>query len=537
MQFSSKSARRAPLFVVMALAALLLVPVSANAAMGGANPEVATLTPNLRSVTLTAVDTTNVTSTYTFCFDKPIGSLPNANSLRVGTYREFEKAGDSASRVGTSCAAAVYSSTPVDPIEQTYGHVLAGAVTNSANGIQNIADSSAAILPAGIGTNTGTANHHVAPTLTGCTVNNATQVATFTFDKLLAAANNNAGGTLFQLEDVNGNLRTSNANTDASAVSFSGNTVSVKFGTPAGAPPQPGTSTTIRCVVQPGAVVSLGDFAPNPTVQAATRPGNGGATNLPDLVSTTLAPDGAYIDYTYDEAIGAINTANAFHFTVSWGAVGTSAALADLAIVNNNTVRWTIPGGQAKQYNEEIVQGAADRGAVTGALAPPPCTQPPGCAYTTTSTEGHAPLGDNQGAYASGYTTAPEALRVTLDKTNGIANVLLDQRFFSFSGAGFRLIDDTGTVLPFSPVSVSGSGGPASQVTAKVTYTPAQVSGAANIQLTNGAVFDIFGHGNVDQVLSPTATARLVRRHGKVQWKHVTRHVRTKRLHLRKRNK
>src|SRR3954451_22923203 len=99
------SARRAPVFVVLALAAMLLVPVSANAAMGGANPEVATLTPNLRSVTLTAVDTTNVTTTVTFCFDKPIGSLPNAGSLRVGTYRGVavgEKAAGSAPRVGTS---------------------------------------------------------------------------------------------------------------------------------------------------------------------------------------------------------------------------------------------------------------------------------------------------------------------------------------------------------------------------------------------------------------------------------------------------
>src|SRR3954452_25223902 len=106
------SARRAPALVVLALAALLRVPVSANAAMGGANAEVATLTPNLRNVTLTAVDTTNVTTTVTFCFDKPIGSLPHTRNLRVGTYRQFEKAADSATRVGTSCAAAVYSSIP-----------------------------------------------------------------------------------------------------------------------------------------------------------------------------------------------------------------------------------------------------------------------------------------------------------------------------------------------------------------------------------------------------------------------------------------
>ena len=75
MLHTSTSARRAPLFVVLALAAMLLVPVSANAALAGANPEVASLTPNLRSVTLTAVDTTNVTTTVTFCFDNPIGSL------------------------------------------------------------------------------------------------------------------------------------------------------------------------------------------------------------------------------------------------------------------------------------------------------------------------------------------------------------------------------------------------------------------------------------------------------------------------------
>src|SRR3954451_22793824 len=103
MLHSSTGACRAPIFVVLALAAMLLVPVSANAALGGANPEVASLTPNLRSVTLTAVDTTNVTTTLTLFFDKPIGSRPAAGTLRVGTYRQFEKAADSASRSGTSC--------------------------------------------------------------------------------------------------------------------------------------------------------------------------------------------------------------------------------------------------------------------------------------------------------------------------------------------------------------------------------------------------------------------------------------------------
>jgi hypothetical protein len=48
----------------LALGAALIAPVSAHAAMGGANPEVASLTPNLRTVTLTAVDTTNATTNH-----------------------------------------------------------------------------------------------------------------------------------------------------------------------------------------------------------------------------------------------------------------------------------------------------------------------------------------------------------------------------------------------------------------------------------------------------------------------------------------
>src|SRR5205085_2056460 len=212
-------------------------------------------------------------------------------------------------------------------------------------------------LPAGLGTNTGTANHHTAPTLTGITVNNGTSTAVFIFDKLLAGAS--TAPTAFQLENVNGTLIPSLGG--AANTSFSGNTVSAKFA--------PGsTATGVRGVVAPGAVLSLGDFQANPTVQAAARPGNSGNTNLPDLISTTLAADGSFIDFTYDESIGSIAIPNAFHIVFSFAAQASSVT-GDVTIVNNNTVRWkptpANSGFNLSDYNEYIVQGAADRGAVT----------------------------------------------------------------------------------------------------------------------------------------------------------------------------
>jgi len=483
------------------------------------------------------VDATNVTARVPYCFEKPIGSIPAAGSFHIGTYSQFERTADSASRAGTSCAAAVFAggASPVpDPIEQTYGHVDAGAATNSANGIQNLADSSAMILPAGIGTNTGTANHHSAPTLTGCTVNNATATATFVFDKLLAAVTNNTP-TGFQLETINGALIPSTGG--PTNTTFSGNTVSVKFPNP------PGTATGVRCVVAAGSVLALGDpgarpnnpgpvvagAAVNPTVQAAARPGNAGTTNLPDLVSTDLASDGTYVDFVFDESINAaIGTPGAFHVVISDGRIATAGA-GDVTVVNNNTVRYW-PGGTGSagfsSINEFIVQAAVDRGSVTS------------IGTGLTNSEGHAPAGDNQGALAAGYTAAPEALRFTRDTATGTVNILMDQRFI-FSTGAIRLVDDTGTVLPFSPNSTSGSGGAAGQKTAKLTYAPgSQVSGAVNVQLLKNAVLSNAIYGNVDQVLSATATSRLVRRHGKVVWKksHL-RKVRPHRLVLRKRSK
>ena len=43
-----------------------------------------------------------------------------------------------------------------------------------------------------------------------------------------------------------------------------------------------------------------------------------------------------------------------------------------------------------------------------------------------------------------------------------------------------------------------------------------------NVQLLAGALSGPFGVPNVDQVLSATATARLVRKHGKVVWHRAT---------------
>ncbi len=485
----------------------LVAPVAANAAMGGAIPLTTSLRPDLRSATVRNVNTTDVTTTVRFCFNKGIASLPQAGSLIIGTYRQAQVGADTATRASDNnmCADAVYSSTDVDVTQHTYGTALDDAVRNLANGRGNVSDSTALVQLTGTSaTNNGTAGKTTAPDLTGITAVNSTDTINFIFDQNVRAGS--AVAARFRFNDRDGNVATGTAATIAA------NVVAVRF--PVGSASTPSVANAVRAFVDPAAVQAraTGNDA-NGARLSATRPGGSGFTTRPDLQSATLAADGTTVDFVFDETIA--GTPAPANFVVTRSDTGAVAA-SSVMIVNNNTVRAVIPNGASQ--NEYFVIADVASAAVTSATS------------GLTSTAGGLPVGGNAGAFATGFTTGPEALRVSFDNATGVASILLDQRF-NASDNDFRLIDDSGTQLAVTPINISGSGGAAGQATVRVSFTPAELRGARSIQIVPPNSLKTFiGVDNVVQALSPTATAAVLSKGSKAKFRKATGLKKTKQL-------
>jgi len=468
----------------------LVAPVAANAAMGGAIPATTTLRPDLRSATVRAVNTTDVTTTVRLCFNKALASLPAAGSLRIGTYRQATVSADSATRASDNmnCADAVFSSADVDVTQHTHATAAAGAVAALNNGRENLGDSTALVQLAGASaTNNGTAGKSTAPDLTGITVANSTDTINFIFDQNVGASS--ANPARFHFNDQAGTVFTGIA---SPVPVITGNVVSVRFA--------PGVvATAVRGYVDAAAVQARTTGADaNATDFSVARPGSSGLTNRPDLQSTSLSAGGTTVDFVFDETIGGVPAAGSFFVDL---ADGTFRAATGAAIVNGNTVRATFAGGDSQ--NEYFIGAdVADSAGIFGLALP----------AARTNTAGGLPVGGNAGAFATGFTTGPEALRVAFDNSTGVASILLDQRFFTSNSTSFLLIDDSGTQLAAAPISVSGAGGAAGQSTVRVSFTPAQLSGARSIGLNGGALTTFIGASNVVQQLSPTASAAVLRK-------------------------
>jgi len=472
----------------------LVAPVAANAAMGGALPATTSLRPDLRTATVTNVNTTNVTTTVRFTFNKAVSSLPNASRLQIGTYRQATIGADTATRASDNMSSvdAVFSSTDVDVTQNTHATATFGAVTNVANGMSNLGDSTALVQLAGTSaTNSGTAGKSTAPDLTGITVANSTDTINFIFDQNVGASTANPAA--FHFNNQAGDVFTG---IPALVPAITGNVVSVRF-------PPGSVASAVRGYVDAGAVAArTTGMDPNATELSVARPGTSGLTNRPDLQSTTLSAGGTTVDFVFDETIAGTPAPGSFFVDLSDASF---RAATSAVIVNGNTVRATFAGGDS-QNEYFIAADVRDSAGITGVAAP----------AARTNTAGGLPVGGNAGAFATGFTTGPEALRVTFDNTTGVASILLDQRFFT-SNNSFQLIDDTGTQLPATPNSVSGSGGAAGQATVRVAFTPAQLSGARSIGLNGGAVTSFIGASNVVQQLSPTASAAVLSKGSKVK--------------------
>jgi hypothetical protein len=479
----------------LAVAALLAVPTAANAAMGGANALTTALRPDLRSATVQSTNTTDDTTTVRVCFSKAIASLPQAGRFAMGTYADsFGPAtrivATSATRSTSSCADAVFPNS--DATSYTYVTVGgsdgsgpdSGIAAVSSNGFGNIQDSTALI---GSKTNNGTRGFGSGPDLVGVTVNNAASTIDYTFDQRIGAVN--PAGAAFEANLQNGAVVTSNTGAGERALSADGLTVRVNF--PAGS-----VTGAVRAYAQNAVASKAGMIVGH--LRSVARPGSGGFTDRPDLQSVTLAADGSYIDYQYDQVLTATG-ANA-NFLIGFAGLNTGTSPDGVpAIIGGpgvgNTVR--IPCSFCPAFTHEAqVSGGSIDGAVTGTAG--------------TSTAGGLPTGGNAGAFATGFTTGPEALTVSFDNATSVATVLFDQRWATDNSAQFKLIDDQGSQISAAAISVTGGGAPsAGKTTAKITFPNGTLAGARSLLIQEAGV--ITGGGflgwNAPQVISPTAPA------------------------------
>jgi hypothetical protein len=274
-------------------------------------------------------------------------------------------------------------------------------------------------------------------------------------------------------------------------LSSDGLTVRVNF-------PGGSLNNVVRAYSQIGAVVSKASPTPS-QLRSAARPGSAGFTDDPDLQAVTLGSDGSTIDYQFDQVINTINNPNGFLVGTSSRIIPVFAPGGAATILGGpgvgNTVRVTCGNLCSAFLHETEVSGGVLTGTVTG---------------SDLNTAGGLPAGGNAGAFATGFTVAPEALTVSFDNATSVANVLFDQRFATADPSRFKLIDDQGSQIAAAAISVSGGGAPAAgRVTAQVTFPAGTLAGARSLLIQEGGVVTAGGLNgtNVPQVISPTAAA------------------------------
>jgi hypothetical protein len=253
-----------------------------------------------------------------------------------------------------------------------------------------------------------------------------------------------------------------------------------------------------------GAVSAAADPGIPSPPETAIVPNTTGTTVLPDVISATLEANGSAIDYVFDKSVSVTNP-TAFRAVLSTGlTVASTSAQVIATSTSSTTIRATfgIGGLDVSLFDEYIVVGAVNAGAVTETSAP-----------LLANAADARPAGDNAGAFARGFTTGPDAINATVNKTTGVVTVTLDQRAFTSTPADIFAVDSTGNAFASpAPGSVTLPTQAAGPQTITIAFSTAQASLLANLNLRPGALTTILGETNVDQILSVTSTSTLLHR-------------------------
>ena len=154
----------------------------------------------------------------------------------------------------------------------------------------------------------------------------------------------------------------------------------------------------------------------------------GGATSKPDLTDVKLEADQSSLDFTFNKTVSPSNPAD-FFADLSNGTMvhGNNASVIAIS-TSSTTIRVTFPN--FTNYDEYVVGGSVEGTGTPG----------PGCAVfiTAISTDCNGPASQpidapfgNIGAFATGFTTGPDALGAIGNSTTNVVSIALDQRAFN----------------------------------------------------------------------------------------------------------
>ena len=570
----------------------------AQAAMAGANPLTTTNRPDLRTV-----HTSSAFQTGEFCFDKTIAntgpglSVLDPDRFAVGGYRfdtNMTATGGSVNveSSNTQCAVATFP-VAVDMASYSFGSVADNSVIANAGGggaPGNIGDSTANLDS---NSHNGTVDHTTAPDLQAVAVDTTNNRLNYVFDqpvdtKTVSLAPSPAD-LRFVFYDSNGNphwgvpvgasgtVVSVQFNSGTDSVSTAQQAVVIRGGSHTEGQPQ-GNNKNCTNGTPPGngAVCENGG---NPETMAPTEsvavPGNSGLTARPTLQSAALVPGPSnQIDYTFSVPI----SAGAASDLVAVTSRGTEVTATSETIIATNTVRATfatLPNG-LQNFQEEIVKasaygcaplssGCADTTNGFGAVQ---SVNKPAGAQTRFNLTGGVGVGDNAGAFATGFSDGPDARSVTFNNSTGTVTVQMDQRVDPntlnvgacgpggnlIGGGCWVLLDGTGAVVDPTPSSGAVVNNSPFQSQVVLTYPPSDLQRATALAIagtpfvtapggdftdTSAAAFTYNGgeyspaDGTVRQIISPTASGNAfldpaMRTHH-YRWHRHHRHHRSKR--------
>jgi hypothetical protein len=473
--------------------------------MGGGNALTTSLRPDLRSATVQSTNTTDDTTIVRVCFSKAIASLPQADKFFMGGYSENSALqGTAATRSSTNCADVTF---PNDDATSFTEVSVAGSVGTAAdggisavasNGFGNIQDATALI---GSKSNNGTRGFATGPDLTGIVVNNGGSYIDYTFDQQIAgqtAFGETAGAFTYNVgtgAPVTPGIVSLSHAVQPRQLSADRKTLRVFFpALPAGNPNS--ISNSVRASALEGAIAAKSGGHLN-QLRSVARPGNGGTTDAPDLVAVTVSGSRDSVNYQFDQALAAVGATGLFRVgyssdTLGFAPGGVPTIVGGAGVGNTVNVPCAL---NCERFDEFLVSGSTGEGAVTGVTG-------------GNNPSAGLPMGGNVGAFATGFTTGQEALRVTFDVATNVAHVLFDQRWTSDDKTKFLLIDDQGSQISAGAISVAGGGSPTpGQITADITFPPGSLAGARSLLIQDGAVTQSGAFSNITQVISPTAPA------------------------------
>jgi hypothetical protein len=426
--------------VAAALALLLLGVGTAHAAIAGANPGVTTDRPDLMSATIVSGSEVQV------CFDKPVGIVPGrATAFFLAGYAaanfEASLSTTTVDAGNNHCVDAQYSPSAIGDIDQytillTYGgNVYYGSAPSEAD--ENRYDSTTLT---GSDTHNGTTGLTTAPDLTGIASPTASELSSnslvFAFDQAVNPASITANGTsdssLWMVNDAGSYCYAAATSVLANT---SGRDLLAQF-----SPSCFSVTQAIEGGVNDKGLSAANDpvsYTPGETVATPFAPNHGVPIYAPDLVSATLDssnPDA--IDYTFNQPV-TVNAASDFCFSGSMGqAQEYCAPSPDVTNITQDVIQATFGGDLAKQQEYGVIAQVYGDGA---------------CGANGCNLEQSTKIGDNAGAFARGFTTAPDVTGVTFDPSNDQVTVDLDQRLCTATSCPF-----TGALGAAGPLYTGG---------------------------------------------------------------------------------